>query len=68
MNMPENWNDLVLTAIVPVFNEETTLEAAVNRIHEVAAARGRALSGHRRKTDDSDDRPRSYSRERAGAG
>jgi len=35
MNMPADWNDLLLTTIVPVFNEETTLEAAVNRIRDV---------------------------------
>ncbi len=35
MTLPEDWNDLVLTAIVPVFNEEATLEAAVKRIREV---------------------------------
>jgi glycosyltransferase involved in cell wall biosynthesis len=35
MNMPADWNDLVLTAIVPVFNEEATLEVAVKRIREV---------------------------------
>ena len=35
MNMAADWNDLVLTAIVPVFNEEATLEAAVKRIRDV---------------------------------
>lgn len=33
--LPDDWNDLVLTAVVPVFNEEATLEAAVSRIREV---------------------------------
>lgn len=35
MNMPSDWNDLVLTAIVPVYNEEATLETAVGRIRQV---------------------------------
>lgn len=35
MNMPVDWNDLVLTAIVPVFNEEDTVEKAVTRIRDV---------------------------------
>ncbi len=35
INIPDDWNDLLLTAIVPVFNEEATLEVAVRRIREV---------------------------------
>jgi glycosyltransferase involved in cell wall biosynthesis len=35
MSTPSDWNDLVLTAIMPVFNEEATLETAVMRIREV---------------------------------
>ena len=35
MNMPADWNDLILTAIVPVYNEEATLEVAVGRIRDV---------------------------------
>ncbi len=35
MSMPADWNDLVLSAIMPVFNEEATLETAVQRMREV---------------------------------
>jgi glycosyltransferase involved in cell wall biosynthesis len=35
MSMPSDWNDLVLTAIMPVFNEAATLEVAVKRIRDV---------------------------------
>lgn len=35
MNLPADWNDLILTAIVPVYNEEATLEVAVGRIRDV---------------------------------
>ena len=35
MNLPADWNDLILTAIVPVYNEAATLEVAVGRIRDV---------------------------------
>jgi glycosyltransferase involved in cell wall biosynthesis len=35
MNLPADWNDLILTAIVPVYNEEATLEVSVGRIRDV---------------------------------
>ena len=35
MTVPTEWNDLILTAIVPAFNEAGTVEAAVRRLHEV---------------------------------
>jgi glycosyltransferase involved in cell wall biosynthesis len=35
MNLPADWNDLILTAIVPAYNEEATLEVAVGRIRDV---------------------------------
>ncbi len=35
MNIPTDWNDLVVTAVVPVYNEETTVKAVVERLQEV---------------------------------
>ena len=35
MNIPTDWNDLVVTAVVPVYNEETTVKAVIERLHEV---------------------------------
>lgn len=35
MTLPTDWNDLVLSAVMPVYNEETTLEAAVDRMRSV---------------------------------
>ncbi len=35
MNIPTDWNDLVVTAVVPVYNEETTVKAVVDRLQEV---------------------------------
>jgi len=35
MTVPQDWNDIRLTAIVPVYNEETTVEAVVKRLHQV---------------------------------
>ena len=29
MNIPTDWNDLVVTAVVPVYNEETTVKAVI---------------------------------------
>ena len=33
--LPENWNDLVITAVMPAFNEERTIESAVRALQEV---------------------------------
>ncbi len=33
--LPADWNDLVVTAVVPAYNEEETVEAAIRRIREV---------------------------------
>lgn len=33
--LPENWNDLVITAVMPAFNEEKTIESAVRALQEV---------------------------------
>ena len=33
--LPSDWNDLVVTAVMPAFNEEATVEAAVRRVAEV---------------------------------
>lgn len=35
MSIPTDWNDLVVSAIVPVYNEAGTVEAVVARLHEV---------------------------------
>jgi glycosyltransferase involved in cell wall biosynthesis len=35
MSVPSDWNDIVLTAIVPVYNELDTVEKVVQRLHEV---------------------------------
>ncbi|UCG86801.1 MAG: glycosyltransferase family 2 protein [Gemmatimonadota bacterium] len=35
MTVPQDWNDIRLTAIVPVYNEEATVEAVVKRLHQV---------------------------------
>jgi len=35
MTVPSDWNDIVLTAIVPVYNEQDTVETVVQRLHEV---------------------------------
>jgi glycosyltransferase involved in cell wall biosynthesis len=35
MSVPRNWNDILLTAIVPVYNERDTVETVVQRLHEV---------------------------------
>jgi len=35
MSVPSNWNDILLTAIVPVYNERDTVETVVQRLHEV---------------------------------
>ncbi len=35
MNIPTDWNDLIVTAVVPVYNEETTVKAVIERLQEV---------------------------------
>jgi glycosyltransferase involved in cell wall biosynthesis len=35
VSIPSDWNDLVVTAVVPVYNEETTVRAVVQRLREV---------------------------------
>jgi len=35
MSVPSAWNDIVLTVIMPVYNEEETVEACVRRLKEV---------------------------------
>jgi glycosyltransferase involved in cell wall biosynthesis len=35
MTVPQDWNDIRLTAIVPVYNEEATVESVVKRLHQV---------------------------------
>ena len=35
MNIPTDWNDLVVTAVLPVYNEETTVKEVVARLQEV---------------------------------
>jgi len=35
MTIPTDWNDLVLSVIMPAFNEEATIEQAVERLQEV---------------------------------
>jgi glycosyltransferase involved in cell wall biosynthesis len=35
MNVPSNWHDLVISAIVPVYNEVDTLEQVIERLHQV---------------------------------
>jgi glycosyltransferase involved in cell wall biosynthesis len=35
MTVPQDWNDIRLTAIVPVYNEEATVEEVVKRLHQV---------------------------------
>ncbi len=35
MTISEDWNDIVLSAVVPVYNEEGTVEAAVKRLRDV---------------------------------
>ena len=35
MIVPTNWNDIVLSVIMPAYNEEGTVEAAVRRLQEV---------------------------------
>ncbi len=33
--LPENWNDLVITSVMPAFYEEKTIESAVRALQEV---------------------------------
>jgi glycosyltransferase involved in cell wall biosynthesis len=35
MTIPSDWNDLVVTAVVPVYNEEQTASAVIDRLREV---------------------------------
>ena len=35
MNIPADWNDLVVTAVVPAYNEETTVKDVIERLQEV---------------------------------
>jgi glycosyltransferase involved in cell wall biosynthesis len=35
MTLPAEWNDLVLSAVMPVYNEGKTLEQAIDRMHTV---------------------------------
>ena len=35
MTIPNDWNDLTLSTIVPVFNEAESLEASIERLHSV---------------------------------
>jgi len=35
MTIPSDWNDIVVTAVVPVYNEEQTVRAVVDRLREV---------------------------------
>jgi len=35
MTVPQDWNDIRLTAIVPVYNEAATIESVVKRLHQV---------------------------------
>lgn len=35
LKVPADWNDIVLSTIIPVYNEEKTIETAVNRLHDV---------------------------------
>jgi glycosyltransferase involved in cell wall biosynthesis len=35
MTIPSDWNDLMLSVIVPAYDEEATVEHAVRRLHEV---------------------------------
>lgn len=35
MSIPSDWNDIVVSAIVPVYNEATTVRAVVERLQEV---------------------------------
>ena len=35
MSLPSDWNDLVLSAVMPVYNEGKTLEHAIERLHTV---------------------------------
>jgi len=35
MSIPSDWNDIVVSAIVPVYNEATTVKAVVERLQEV---------------------------------
>ncbi len=35
MSIPSDWNDIVVSAIVPAYNEATTVKAVVERLHEV---------------------------------
>ena len=35
MSIPSDWNDIVISAIVPVYNEATTVKAVVERLQEV---------------------------------
>jgi glycosyltransferase involved in cell wall biosynthesis len=32
--VPRDWNDIVVSAVMPAYNEEATVEAAVRRLHE----------------------------------
>jgi glycosyltransferase involved in cell wall biosynthesis len=33
--LPENWNDLVVSAVMPAYNEEATIAASIARVREV---------------------------------
>jgi glycosyltransferase involved in cell wall biosynthesis len=35
VTLPGDWNDLVLSAVMPIYNEAATVEAAVERMHTV---------------------------------
>jgi glycosyltransferase involved in cell wall biosynthesis len=35
MTIPSDWNDLLLTVVIPAFNEEATVERAVRRLQDV---------------------------------
>ena len=57
MTLPTNWNDLVLSAVMPVYNEAGTLEAAVERMRmvplrvEVVAVNDGSTDGTRETLD-----------------
>jgi glycosyltransferase involved in cell wall biosynthesis len=35
VSIPPDWNDIVLSVIVPAYNEQATVEAAVRKLHDV---------------------------------
>ncbi len=35
MKIPDNWNDVVVTAVIPAYNEETTVEHIVERLRRI---------------------------------